>query len=289
MLMRHKNACLILISLLALCSGVAPAQAAGTPVPAAGELVSENEGGFAIGVGVGLVKFDSNAKVTDRQIGSSRYLDLEGNLDLDEVSRITSFYGAFRFSDKHSLLFNYFDISRSANLFDFAADYGDLVLIRADVSVRDESRFYNLNYGYSLLRDGPNEITLVVGLNSLDLKLEAEARGQITVGGASRSEVTVTEASVFAPLPLFGLNFSSGFTPDWSLATKIALITGSYDDVSASVLQTSITSKYQISRNAGLLLGLTYFSADVEIDEQDELTEIAYAYNGLFLGVHFGL
>src|SRR5210317_1889906 len=36
MLMRHKNACLILISLLALCSGVAPAQAAGTPVPAAG-------------------------------------------------------------------------------------------------------------------------------------------------------------------------------------------------------------------------------------------------------------
>ena len=74
-----------------------------------------------------------------------------------------------------------------------------------------------------------------------------------------------------------------------SLGDKIALITGSYDDVSASVLQTSITSKYQISRNAGLLLGLTYFSADVEIDEQDELTEIAYAYNGLFLGVHFGL
>jgi hypothetical protein len=274
---------------LALVSAAATAQDADTRSPMGDELIIGDRGRFALGAGVGLVRFDSNVKVTETQSGNSRYLDLEGNLDLDEVSRISSFYGAYRFSDKHSLLFNYFDISRSAQVLDFAANYGDLVLIRADLSVRDESRFYNLNYGYSLFREGGNEITLVAGLNSLDLKLEVEASGQITVGGVSRPEAEVTEANVFAPLPLFGLNFSTGFTPEWSLSTKVALIFGSYDEVSAGVLQTSITSKYQISRNAGLLLGLTYFSADVEIDEADELTEVSYAYNGVFLGIHVGL
>ena len=39
---------------------------------------------FALGIGFGIVKFDTNVKVTDKVIGGTRYLDLEGNLDLQK-------------------------------------------------------------------------------------------------------------------------------------------------------------------------------------------------------------
>jgi len=32
---------------------------------------------------------------------------------------------------------------------------------------------------------------------------------------------------------------------------------------------------------------MTYFNADVNIDDETELTEISYGYNGAFIGMHF--
>ena len=54
----------------------------------------------------------------------------------------------------------------------------------------------------------------------------------------------------------------------WSLSTKISLVGGSFGDVSASVLQTSINSHYQFTKHTGLLLGMTYFNADVKSDDE---------------------
>ncbi len=123
----------------------------------------------------------------------------------------------------------------------------------------------------------------------LDLRLVAEASGEIVEDGVSRSEAEVLEAKQVAPLPLIGLNFTTRYTPEWSLATRVGFIGGTYQDVSAQIIQTSILSRYQFSKHVGLLLGLTYFSAEVEVREPDELLEISYGYDGLFLGLHFGL
>jgi hypothetical protein len=38
----------------------------------------------------------------------------------------------------------------------------------------------------------------------------------------------------------------------------------------------------------GLLLGITYFSAEVDVRDAEKIDEISYAYDGLFLGLHFG-
>jgi len=243
---------------------------------------------FTLGVGYGIVKFDTNVKVTTKVTGQSRYVDLEGNLGLPENDQVTTIYGAYRFNDKHSLVFGYFAIERDSTILDISENFNDIILIKADVSIEDNSRFYNLGYGYNLLRDDRSSITLVAGLNSLDLRLKAEASGEITINGKTESGVEITEADVLAPLPLIGLNFGFSFTPKWSIATKVSLVGGSYQDVSANVMQASINSLYRLSRHSGILLGLTFFDANVEIDDDDDVTDVSYGYNGAFVGLHLG-
>lgn len=86
------------------------------------------------------------------------------------------------------------------------------------------------------------------------------------------------------------LNMMVGYsyTPKWRLSTRISLVGGSYDDISATVLQTSIKSVYQFSKHVGLILGVTYFNADVSIEEEAKIKEVSYGYTGGFIGMHFG-
>ena len=120
------------------------------------------------------------------------------------------------------------------------------------------------------------------------MQLKAKARGEIVLDGETLSAAEVADADVVAPLPLIGLNFGFGFTPQWSVAARVGLVGGSYEDVSAFVLESTINSRYQFSDHVGLLLGLTYFDADVDIDDDDDLTEVSYAYQGAFIGIHVG-
>jgi len=242
---------------------------------------------FALGIGLGVVRFDTNVKVTDKMSGGTRYLDLEGNLDLPEISHVTTLYGVYKFNEYHKVMFGYFAINRQSSLLSIDENYDDLIVINADVSVSDKTKFYNLSYGYTLFQDDRSDVTFVAGINGLDLKLLVAASGQITVGDTSRSDAVVAEANIFAPLPLIGLNFGFSFTPEWSIATKIVFVGGSFGDVSAGVLQTSINAQYQFARNAGLLMGMTYFDADVTIDDESDVTDVSYGYDGALIGLHF--
>ena len=274
-----------------LATGIAavPATASVESHPPGNELYSSDDARFVLGTGIGIVRFDVNAKVTDKDRDASWFVDLEGNLDLDEVSEVRNLYAAYQFTAKHSMQFSYFDIDRRSTLLNIDENFEDLLLIRANLEVRDRSRFYNLSYGYTLHGDDHNKITLLAGLNILNLKLEAEARGSITLNDETVSAVEIVDEGVHAPLPLIGLSFNTRFTPEWSLSTQVSYVGGSYQDVTASVLQTQILSRYQFSRHVGFLLGLTYFSANAEEDDSDELLEVSYQYNGVFLGLHVGI
>ncbi|MCP4333077.1 MAG: hypothetical protein GY785_10515 [Gammaproteobacteria bacterium] len=275
---------LVTILLLLLHAGAALANAS----VAGEEVVAYESKKFALGVGLGIVKFDTNAKVTSKETGRSYYVDLEGNLNLPDSDKVNTIYGAYRFNEKHSLVFGYFAIERDSSILDLSADFNDIIVVKADVSIEDNTRFYNLGYGYNLFADDRSDVTLVFGLKSLDLRLKVEASGEIIVNGETRSGVEIVEADVLAPLPLIGLNFGFNFTPKWSISARVGLVGGSYQDVSANVIETSINSRYQFSRNTGLLLGLIHFDANVDIDDDDKITEVSYSYNGAFVGLHVG-
>ena len=252
------------------------------------ETTSYEDVRFGLGIGVGIVEFDTNIKVTDKSSGSSHFLDLEGNLGLQNRDNVNTIFGVFRFNPKHSLQFGHFGINRDSTLLDVSENFNDIITIDADITIEDNTRFYYLGYGYNFFRNEQSDISFVVGLNALDLRLQVEAQGEITVLGQTRSEYELAKADVLAPLPLFGFNFGVDFTPKWSLATKILVVGGSYKDVKAFANQVSIISKYRFSKHTGFLLGWNYFDTDVEVDDDDNFTEVSYGYNGLFLGLNLG-
>lgn len=83
---------------------------------------------------------------------------------------------------------------------------------------------------------------------------------------------------------MFGIDAWYFFTPKWALGTKISLVAGSYQEISALVVDTSVRAKYQFAKHVGFSFGLTYFNAEVTIDNPDLKTEVDYGYDGIALG-----
>ncbi|MCK4834296.1 MAG: hypothetical protein KAT12_05945 [Gammaproteobacteria bacterium] len=241
---------------------------------------------FALGVGAAIVKFDTKMKFTDKQSGDSIFLDPEGNLDLPEISHVTAIYGGYNFNSKHSIGISFFSVNRESSVFSFDKTFEDVRVV-GDATMSDTTNFYQLNYGYTLFNDDRSKIKLIAGIYSLDLKYVFKAEGDITVGGVTTSGSILEEVNVFAPLPLIGLDFWFSFTPEWSMATKVGFVSGSYEDLSAVVFQTGINAQYKFTKNIGGVIGLTSFSADVVIEDNVEKQDISYAYDGLFIGMHF--
>jgi hypothetical protein len=243
---------------------------------------------FALGIGAAIVKFDTKLKFTDktRSTFDSIFIDPEGTLGLPEASSVTTFYGAWNINPKHSIGFSYFSVNRESSLFNIDETLED-IRIEGDAKLTDATNFYRLNYGYTLFNDNRSKVKLHAGIYGLDLKYVFEAQGQITRDGVTTSGLIKEEAKVFAPLPLIGLDLWYSFTPKWGINTKIAFVAGSYEDVSAGVLQTSINAQYRFTEHIGLAFGLAYFDADVVIEDDVDKKEIAYGYDGGFVGMHF--
>ena len=127
----------------------------------------------------------------------------------------------------------------------------------------------------------------MAGIYGLDLKYVFKAEGTIAEGVSSTSGSIEEETKIFAPLPLIGLNFRFRITDSWNFATKLAFITGSHDDLSATVTQTSINALYQINKRFGFVMGVTYFDAEVVIEDDLERQDISYGYDGAYIGMHF--
>jgi hypothetical protein len=241
---------------------------------------------FALGAGAAIVKFDTKMKFTDKQSGNSVFLDPEGNLDLPETSHVTTIYGQYNFNQKHSVGFSFFGVNRKSSVFSFDKTFEDIRVV-GDATLTDTTNFYRLEYGYTIFNDDRSKIKLLAGIYSLDLKYVFDGNGDITEDGVTTSGSILEEADVFAPLPLIGLDFWFSFTPEWSMATTVGFVAGKYDDLSAVVIQTGINSQYKFSKHIGGVIGLVNFDADVVIEDNNEKQDISYAYDGLFMGLHF--
>ena len=243
-------------------------------------------GRFVLGVGFVYARFDTNAKFTDKQTGLSVFIDAEGSLSLPEFAAVPALYSGFSFSKKHSISFSYFQIRRQVEFIDETIEFEGVEVI-GSAELADRTRFYNLSYGYTVFQDERSRVRLRFGIYGLDLSYTFDAVGQIYIDGVLQGDgVLNEEASVLAPLPLIGFEFWFAFTPRWSLNPKVSFVGGKYGDVTASVLSTTLLTRYQFNRRLGMLFGFSYFNADVKIQDADERTDISYGYDGTFIALH---
>ena len=247
----------------------------------------KDEPRFVIGVGTAAVRFDSNFKVTDKETGRSVFIDPEGDLGLPEIARVNTLYGGYRFAEKHQIGFGYFGIKRETSIFAIDLNLEDIILVKGNAILKDETDFYNLTYAYSLFKDDRSRINATFGIYGLDLKLAFEAEGELIIDGVTQSGTYRETVAIFAPLPLVGLDFNFSFTPRWSMKTKFALVGGTYQDISAGIFTSTINAHYMFSKHIGGVLGVAYFDAKVDIDDGKTLSQVTYGYSGVYGGLHF--
>lgn len=243
--------------------------------------------GFWVGAGVGIVRFDSNLTLFDEDSGIGGIVDLEGSLGLDEEKAIPFVMGGYGFSEKHSLDFSYFRFNRDSTLIAIDEDFGPIE-VNGNATLTDETSFGYLNYGYTLYRDPRAVVKFRAGLYLVDLDLQLNATGDISIDSQpivdGKYNAGVSQA---APLPLLGLDIWFAITPKWSVGTSVGAVGGSFDEIKATIFDASIMARYAMTEHFGLNIGAVYFGADIELDDDSSLTDVRYGYEGLYLGVDY--
>ena len=243
---------------------------------------------LSIGVAAGYMRFDSNFKFTDVDSGRSVFVDSEGTLGLPEVKTVPILYGAWRPSQKHGVGFGYFSVRRESELLDIDRNLGDLS-VSGSAKLDDNSKFYNLTYNYTLFQDDRAFIAAAVGINVIDLEYLFQATGDITIGDEIvESGIYQESIRQIAPLPTFGVDTWFMITPQWAFGAKATFVAGDVSDVKAIITEASIRAKYTINPNMGLIFGIRYFDADIDISRAKRLDEINYGLDGVFLGIDVG-
>ena len=243
---------------------------------------------LSVGIAAGLMRFDTNFKITDRDSGASVFLDAEGTLQLPETKVIPLVYGYWRPSPKHGLGFGYFSVRRDSELIAIDRNFDDLRLDgRATLS--DDTSFYALTYNYTVFQDSRAFVFASFGIKAIDLEYQFDAIGQVSLDGeVIESGSYRNTIEQFAPIPLAGIDAWFALTDKWSVGARAAFVAGEVSDVRAVITESSIRAKYEFNEHIGLIMGINYFDGDITINDVDEKQEINYGFDGILLGVDIG-
>ncbi|MFW2405758.1 MAG: hypothetical protein ACN4GT_13385 [Gammaproteobacteria bacterium] len=243
---------------------------------------------LSVGIGGAYERFDTNFVFIDKSTGLRAQVDAEGTLGLPEFELAGAVYGYWKPGKRHGLGFSFWRVNRTANLLTIDENFGDLN-VSGNVSLSDQTRFYYLTYNFTAMQDERAMVLLSFGAYGLDLKYVLEANGSINFRGIPLlSDSYREEARQFAPLPMLGVDAWFAMTPNWALGSKVAIVAGSYKDISGGIFEARIRAKYAFNRNVGLLFGFNFFQGRIDIDDDDLKTEIAYGFNGIFAGLDVG-
>jgi len=240
-----------------------------------------------LGVGLVGIRLDTKIKITNKNDGFSIGIDPENNLDMPESKQANLFYGRYRLGRKSTIGGSYFSIQRSSTLYAPEIILGDVVILEGYAELDDKTRFYFFDYSHSFYQDDRSEVKYIFGISGLDLKYALKAEGQITIGDETTVSELEEDVSVFAPLPLFGMDVEFALTPKWALSTRLLLIAGKYEDITAGIIEARTYAAYSLSKRFGIIFGHYSFGADVSINNKKENQEIDYSYSGIYGGLHF--
>ena len=241
---------------------------------------------LVFGIAASVNRFDSGYNVFDS--GSLPItIDGESDFGLDESVVSAMLYGSWRISGKHGLGIQLFRIDRQGTALAFDKTFG-ILKVDGVVSLSDQTRFYYANYSYTLKEDDSIWIKGLLGLYTLDLQMDLRANGTVTIDGIPiASGVYEDSITNTIPAPMIGLQFWARASENWRLGSRFTMVAGTYGDFSVQVFQADISARYKFTERFGLVTGVNYFNADVDIQKETKKTEIKYGYDGFYFGLDF--
>lgn len=243
-------------------------------------------GRFGLGIAGGAMRFNSSYRL-QRGSGLPIFVSGEGTLGLDETVLVPIFYGEWNITPRHALGFHYFGVDREGSALAVNQEFGSLS-VDGLLQARDESSFYYLNYSYAFVADEDRFFRGTLGVYAVDLEFAFDAFGEIAIDdNPVTSGMYSDKVSQLAPLPMLGVQYANKWTERWLLAARFLFIGGEVNDLSGIIVDVSFAARYNLMKNAGLILGFSYFDADIDIRDGSKSQDIAYGYDGIFAGLDF--
>ena len=241
------------------------------PVRAAEELLPDGFmlrfGGYQIKGANTIMRLDAN----NAPVGA--YIDFEETLGGETRATLFRLDGLYRFNDRHSLGFSWYDIKFTGSRF-LTQDIiwsGQTYSINTQVDSEIRFNVYKLNYQYSLFHNEKAELGASFGLHIMKFFAGISASGI----GQSNSE------SITAPLPVFGLYADYNFTPRFSAFYNYQFFFINYQDKVRGGLQDFLIGlEYRLFRNVSLGAAYNRFGLGADIKGDNTTLILNTNWNG---------
>ena len=207
------------------------------------------------------------------------------DLGLSESKVIPRMDGIYRFNNRSSLNFSWWEIDRGATTFlGKDIDFGDISIpIGEQVETFFDTQTIRVSYGYSFYNVPKAELGLNAGLPFTIFDLG------INCISCPNPETLDTER-IPAPLPVLGFHFRYQMSRRWSFSGYTQHFLLEYGDFDGSLTDTRVSFTHHTFKNVGFGFGWNRIETDLDIDSTDYVLAVANKLEGIqaFLVVYAG-
>ncbi|MFT5140131.1 MAG: hypothetical protein ACI9H8_001569 [Lysobacterales bacterium] len=202
-------------------------------------------------------------------------VDLENDLGYETGKQINRVNFRYRFTDKHSVKYAFFQLNRSTSrMINRNIIVGDTTYqVNANLSSRFDYSLHSISYGYSLFSNDDSKLDLLGGLYYI--------KTGFSISEASLGSTESTDAA--APLPLIGLNYEKELNDEWNLSAAVTIFKLSYDDYDGTVIDNRVRIDYQFTERFGLGLAYNWEKLNVGVSNSTGKADFDMTSNGLEL------
>jgi len=242
--------------------------AAGLPVFAAsgsgdGSRVVDDK--WVIGVGGYLAEFKTDASVgSGRVLGTS--IRFEDQLGVDARQTFFRLDGLRRFGDRHAIGFGLWTLNRNgtATINEQIEFDGNIFDIGVDLNSQFNTRWFRVDWRYSLLRTETGEAGFTAGLSNYEVRASIEGLATVSDGmGGTIRQAARAEENVFAPVPTIGMFMTHAFRPNLVLRMKAEFLDLDVGDFEGKVTDTTLLFEWYFFRHAGVGVGVNKSDIDI--------------------------
>jgi len=216
---------------------------------------------FRVG-GQAFTQYSTTLRVDSETLGRGTEFTLERHTGLEESINVARLDGGYRFTDRHSMAFSYFDIDRTGSrTIDLDIKWADLIFPDGiTVESRFRERILKLSYAYTFLIRPRGVMAVSAGLHTM--RFDA---------GLQALELSTRERSTTAdaPLPVFGIRGQYRFADKWRFVGQMEWFDVKTGDFSGTFSDALLSVEHDTWDRFGFGFGINSFGLDVRSGDED--------------------
>ncbi len=209
---------------------------------------------FRIG-GQAFTRFRTSVRIDSERLGLGTEFSLEDDTNLEETITVVRLDGVYRFTDRHSMGFSYYDIDRTGSrAIDREITWdGEVFPINTTLESHFREKIFKVSYAYTFLIRPKGVMAASVGLHTMRFDTGLRAFD------GSRERSNSTEA----PLPVIGIRGQYRFGEKWRFVGQIEWLDVEVGDYEGTFSDTILTVEHDTWDRFGLGFGINSFGLDL--------------------------